>query len=203
MRNTFGWLLAFICMCSFAAAQVRVEPRPAVRPGAAPAGAPATAPAQPNRNQAGQHGSADQEIAAFIYGCARNEVELSKFAQQHAKADEVRDFAAMMVKDHQPQEQKMAKLAGNLVNVAASETRTETRRVDPDAKDERRDDARRDDTRREDARKEGPTMALAPTTETPATKGAMSAAKPAAAKFVATKRLPVLPLPRLLADMRV
>jgi len=156
-------------MCGVAAAQARVEPRPGVRPGtapaAAPAGAPGTGAAQATRTQAGQQAgqqhSADQEIAAKIYGGARNEVELARFAQERAQDDEVKDFAAMMIKEHQPQVQKMGKMAGGLVNASAAsaegrtETRTETRRVDPDANDSGSEGARRDDDRRDDARREG------------------------------------------------
>jgi predicted outer membrane protein len=109
-------------------------------------------------------GTSDQQIAAFLYGCAHNEVELAKFAQQHAKSDEVKEFAAHMIKDHSQQADHLARFAGNLVTMkeagraesARRETgreegrRIEARRVPPESREgapeTRRDaDARRDE----------------------------------------------------------
>ena len=91
MRSAYGWsLAALICMVGIASAQVRVEPRPGARPAAAP---PAAAPAA-----TAQQGTPDQQIAACLWAANRNEVEISKLAEQKAKSDSVKEFAAQMTK---------------------------------------------------------------------------------------------------------
>ena len=121
MHNVYGWsLVGVICMFGIASAQVRPTPRPA-------AGAPA----------ANVQGTSDQQLAAALHDCARNEVDLGKFAQKHAKSDDVKDFAAMVIKDHSPQVDKMGKWAGNLV-AARSDERREVRK--PVADEERGED---------------------------------------------------------------
>jgi len=133
-------------MFTVALGQARVEPRPGgARPAAAPAGAAAP-------TAANAQGSSDQQIAAVIHACARNEVEVSKLAQKQAKSDDVKEFAAMMVKDHSPQVDKMGRLAGNLVATQSGE-RIESRKVP--AEGERREDARKDEGRKDETRREG------------------------------------------------
>ena len=58
-------------------------------------------PGQPSR-QGGQFASADQEVAAAIFGHCHNEVEIAKFAQAKLKSAEARAFAEKMVSDHTP-----------------------------------------------------------------------------------------------------
>jgi predicted outer membrane protein len=167
MRNLYGWsMVAVICMAGIVSAQVRTEPRPGVQPRPA---VPGRAPAA--TEHAAMQGTSDQQIAAFLYGAAHNEVELAKFAQQHAKSDEVKEFAAHMIKDHSEQADHLARFAGNLVTMkegrrpesARRETgreegrRIEARRVPPESREgapeTRRDaDARRDEARGAEAR---------------------------------------------------
>jgi len=134
-----------IGMVSVSAAQVRPGARPA-----APAAAPAVA--------ANTQGTPDQQIAACLHGGAHNEVELAKFAQERAKSDEVKDFAARMIKDHTQQADKLARIAGNLVNSGTARGTTETRRevrkvpATEGKEEERRDDRKEADTPREDRR---------------------------------------------------
>jgi predicted outer membrane protein len=149
MRKVYGWSLAVvICMVAVASAQVR--PRPAAVP---PATGPAAAPA------AHAVGTADQQIAACLYFGAHNEVELAKFAENKAKSDDVKDFAAEMIKDHSRQADKLARLAGNLVNAGTAragggvEIKREVRKVPAE---EGREEAREDRKEgREKARETG------------------------------------------------
>jgi len=104
-----------------------------------------------------------------LWGGNHNEVELGKFAEDRAKSDSVKDFAAQMIKDHSKSADKLARIAGNLVNSGtaraggATETRREVRKVPADegkeGKEDRRDEGRkgaREDRRegREEARED-------------------------------------------------
>jgi len=135
MRFTYGLSLVFVvALSSTGWSQI-------LRRGerAAPA-APGTAPAVRREavENAPQAANADQQIAALLFGCARNEVELSKLAQEKATNEDVRNFAAMMVKDHTPGMEKLQQAAGPLVSAHApgtpagavrrEETREEVRR---------------------------------------------------------------------------
>jgi predicted outer membrane protein len=100
-------------MFGVASAQVRVEARPAQRAGTAPAAAPAATVLQ---------GTPDQQIAACLWSANRNEVELAKLAEQKAKSDSVKEFAAEMIKDHTQNADKLARIAGNLVNAGTART---------------------------------------------------------------------------------
>jgi len=73
---------------------------------------------QQRQGQQGQSSRSDQEIATCVYGEASNEIEIAKLAQQKAQNEEVRDFAAQMVKEHTPGAQEMQQLAGNLASSA-------------------------------------------------------------------------------------
>lgn len=113
MRISFGFpLVALVCTCSLGWAQERREERREER--AAPV-------IRREASVTAQHavGSADQQIAALLFGCARNEVEISKFAQDKATSEDVRTFAAMMVKDHTPGMEKLQQLAGPLASAHA------------------------------------------------------------------------------------
>lgn len=88
----------------------------------------ATQPAQPGQPaQRGQQytaefrgtqtaGPANQEIEHYLANCLliknKAEVELSQFAQQQAQSPEVKEFAQMLIKDHQQAIQKLQALAG-------------------------------------------------------------------------------------------
>jgi predicted outer membrane protein len=112
MRASIGFFLAVaVCVASVSWAQERREERReegTVRRELAGA------------KQAGW--SADQQIAALLFVCARNEVELSKFAQEKATSEEVRSFAEMMVTDHSPELDKLQKAAGPLASAHAPGT---------------------------------------------------------------------------------
>ena len=138
MRSVYGWSsVVLVCMFGVASGQVRTEPRPAAtRPGAArPAAAPAAAAATT------QQGTADQQVAACLWAANRNEVEIAKLAEQKAKSDAVKDFATQMIKDHTQNADKLAKVAGNLVNVARAGTdaRRDVRRPVLDEAQERQE----------------------------------------------------------------
>lgn len=98
-------------------------------------GAPAV-----RREAAQPAGTADQQIAAVLSVCARNEIEISKLAEEKATSEAVRDFAAMMVKDHSPGLEKLQRLAGPLASAhapgtpAAAVRKEEVREVEPGAK---------------------------------------------------------------------
>jgi predicted outer membrane protein len=129
MRSVYGWSLAVLmCVSGVASAQVR----PGARPGAA--AAPAAAPAA-----ATQQGTPDQQIAACLWAANRNEVEIAKLAEQKAKSDSVKDFAAQMIKDHTQNADKLARVAGNLVS-ATARAGTGTREVRKPVLDDARED---------------------------------------------------------------
>ena len=135
MRSVYGWSLAVLmCVSGVASAQVR----PGARPGAA--AAPAAAPAA-----AAQQGTPDQQIAACLWAANRNEVEIAKLAEQKAKSDSVKDFAAQMIKDHTQNADKLARVAGNLVNAGTARSGTgTTREVRKPAIDDTREEKKTD-----------------------------------------------------------
>jgi len=96
--------------------------------------------------------------ACLLFG-ARNEIEMGKLAQDKAKSDDVKEFAAKMVKDHSQQSDKLTRLAGNLAGAdtarggSGSDVRREVRRVPAE---EGRQEAREDRKEgRDDARATG------------------------------------------------
>src|SRR5438876_2744783 len=101
MRNVFaGWMvMAFFCGVTFAQ------------------NAPRDNQAQPG--QSGQRASsADQQIAACVYGACSHEIEIAKWAESRLQSEEAREFAQRMVREHTPGCQAMQQLAGNLVSSA-------------------------------------------------------------------------------------
>ena len=166
MRTVYGWSLAILIgSCGIAAAQNRTLPAPAQRPGAAPPAAAApggvAAGGAAVNGAATQQGTADQQVAACLWAGNRNEIELAKLAQQKAKHDSVKQFAAEMIKDHNQAADELARVAGNLVNVGTAragtgaDTRREVRRPVLDEAQDRqkgREEARED---RRDARENG------------------------------------------------
>lgn len=115
MRISLGVsLVAVVCLCTAGWAQEKREERREER---------AVAPAvRREANDTIRHASADHQIAAFLYGCARNEVEISKLAEEKASNEEVRNFAAMMVKAHMPCVGKLEHAAGPLTSAHAPGT---------------------------------------------------------------------------------
>lgn len=65
---------------------------------------------------AGAATGADQQIAALIFGESHNEIELAKFVQQKLQGEEAKQFAAKMIREHQPGCDAMKRLAGNLAS---------------------------------------------------------------------------------------
>lgn len=59
---------------------------------------------------------ADQEMAACLLAACRNEIELAKLAQTKATSQEVKDFAAKMVREHTEGCAKLEKWAGTLAS---------------------------------------------------------------------------------------
>jgi putative membrane protein len=68
-------------------------------------------------------GSSDQQIAALVCGCAQNEIEIAKLAQDKARAAEVKQFAEQMVRDHTPGYEAMRQLAGPLATGGETSSR--------------------------------------------------------------------------------
>ena len=146
MRISLGVsFVAAVCISTLGWAQERGEERnpPVVRPAS---GAIAHAV-----------GTADQQIAAFLFGCTRNEVEISKIAQDKATSEEVRDFAAMMVKDHTPGMEKLQQLAGPLVSVHAPGTPAAGVKKEIESTEEIKEETR--EPRRDPAGKNSPVAA--------------------------------------------
>lgn len=72
------------------------------------------AQAQPGQSQAGQRASwqnTDQALATCVAIGNQEEVAIAKFAAEKAKHKDVKEFAAMLVKDHQAFNQKLKKYA--------------------------------------------------------------------------------------------
>jgi predicted outer membrane protein len=112
-RNIVGAVVALALIASQAAAQQPAQPRqpgsqPATRPGvvagAQPGGASAAAPV-------------DQAIAACLLLGNHEEIALGRFAQEHAKSDEVKQFAKMMEQDHRKAVEKLHQIAPQLAAV--------------------------------------------------------------------------------------
>jgi predicted outer membrane protein len=144
--------IAAITWVCLAVAQEREPARPAA-PGARPA---AAAPAAGARVVAAP--TADQQIAALLYNCCRNEIEISKFAQDKLQSPEAQKFAERMVAEHEAACQKLAKFAGpalegntrlDVIPGAGRPARVEGRE---DAREERREGR---EEAREERREEG------------------------------------------------
>jgi len=100
MRMSWGLIVSAL-LASVVVAQERTEPAREGRQAAQPAG---------------QSSRADQEIAAVKLAFGRNEVELAKLAAQKAQSDDVKQFAAQMVKEHSAGIARLEKVAGSLAN---------------------------------------------------------------------------------------
>jgi predicted outer membrane protein len=123
MRKFTGWIAAgsLAIAATAAIAQERREPvpgrepalprdpAPSLRDPAPPAGREVARPAA-----GAQFTRGDQEIAAVKLAFCRNALELAKLGSQKAESDEVKQFAAKMVKEHSEECAKLEKLAGPL-----------------------------------------------------------------------------------------
>lgn len=94
-------------------------------------------------------GNHDRQIAAFLHNGCRNEVELSKFALPMLQSADAKEFAAMMVKEHQAACESLAKIAGPMIhtkidpNATTREANREIREARREAREERREEAAR------------------------------------------------------------
>ena len=117
MSKFMGWIVVpLLVIANLGNAQERRE-------AAAPQ---ATAP-----GAAGQLSRADQEIAAVKLAFCRNEIELAKLASQKAQSDEVKQFAAQMVKEHSEGCAKLEKWAGSLASAAPARGAGAEVRIEP------------------------------------------------------------------------
>jgi predicted outer membrane protein len=108
--SILGMAVPFVVMAGLVSAQERRAPEDATR-------APAAAESRPAAGTA-RASQSDQEIAAVKLAMCRNEVELAKLASQKAQSDEVKQFAAKMVKEHTEGCAKLEKWAGSAGNAA-------------------------------------------------------------------------------------
>ena len=56
----------------------------------------------------------DQQIAALIWGCCKNEIEISRFALDRLQTEQAKAFAEKMIREHSQGCEKIQQLAGNL-----------------------------------------------------------------------------------------
>ena len=112
MRNPVGWILSLAFAVVATAAWGQAPARPEIRP------QPAT-----GVGAAGGTSSLDEQLAACLYLGARNEVEVCKFAKDRLKGEEARQFAEMMIRDHQAALEKLQKFAGHALAASAGPAR--------------------------------------------------------------------------------
>jgi hypothetical protein len=98
----------------------------------------------------------EQEVAALLAACNRNEVEVAKFAMDKLQSDEAKELATMLVKEHTAAAEKFEQLAGQTGQIRADQRdqRDEGRRDErrEEGREERRGDERRDNDRRNNER---------------------------------------------------
>ena len=68
--------------------------------------------AHPAGQKTASHG--DQQIAALIWGCCKNEIEISRFALDRLQTEQAKAFAEKMIREHSQGCEKIQQLAGNL-----------------------------------------------------------------------------------------
>jgi len=105
MRN-FTFATALMCGCLTGIASAQNAPRDIGLQTPAAAVQPTT----------GGASFSDQQIAALVHGAAHNEIEILKFAQAKIQAEEIRQFAEQMIREHTPGCEAMKNLAGHLAN---------------------------------------------------------------------------------------
>ena len=153
MRVIYGLsALALVAWASLALAQNVRDPAQPARPAAGTRPAAATVTTT-------QAWTADQQIAATLYNCCRNDVEISKFALERIQSDEIRQFCEQMIAEHTEACEKLQKVAGPALAANATRldvipgegrpARTEGR---PEAREERREGR---EGAREERREEG------------------------------------------------
>ena len=68
--------------------------------------------ASTSTSKTASHG--DQQIAALIWGCCKNEIEISRFALDRLQTEQAKAFAEKMIREHSQGCEKIQQLAGNL-----------------------------------------------------------------------------------------
>jgi putative membrane protein len=111
-RSFVGAFAVLALAAAQAAAQTATQPR---QPGQQPyAGG---VPAATAGGQAGAAAQLDQPIAACLLLGNQEEIALARFAQEHAKSDDVKEFAKMMDEDHRKAVEKLRQIAPQLASV--------------------------------------------------------------------------------------
>ena len=118
MRNQARWIVSLVIVGFAVTALAQAPTRPSTPASVAP---PATAGAV-----GGQASGMDEQIAACLYACSRNEIEICKFVKDKLKTSEAREFAEMMINDHTPAAERLQKFAGNLATKSAGSNTRET-----------------------------------------------------------------------------
>jgi predicted outer membrane protein len=129
MRKSFvPALLAFVALANVAMAQSATETQPSTTPrqtdpAATPSASSQTTPGQATPGQStaarqpgqvgqtGQAGNLDQQIAACGILANQEEVALAQFAKERAESDQVKQFAEMMIEQHQQAIKKLEQAA--------------------------------------------------------------------------------------------
>lgn len=106
-------LLALTVFASQATAQTATETEPATTPSqtdpstSPDQATPGQTPVQRPAGQANQAGGLDQQIAACGVLANQEEIALAQFAKDRAESDQVKQFAEMMIEQHQQAIQKI------------------------------------------------------------------------------------------------
>lgn len=93
------------------------QPSATNRSGATPADSNRSATNAPDAASSQGTKQSDQQIAAVVYGCCHNEIEIAKLGQSKAQSPEVKQFAEKMIREHTPGHEALKSLAGNMVAV--------------------------------------------------------------------------------------
>jgi predicted outer membrane protein len=108
MRTSFfSALLALTAFASLAVAQSATETEPSTTPRetepgqTTPSAVPGQATAQRQPGQAAQPGGLDQQIAACMVLANQEEIALAQFAKERSESDQVKQFAEMLIEQHQ------------------------------------------------------------------------------------------------------
>lgn len=128
MRNVYGWsLVAVLGLSGIAPAQnARIEDEPAVprRPAAGKTGDDIEIRSDRRTTTreidvdvaAGRTASGDQQLAFCLHGACKNEIAIATFAQDRLQTEAAKEFAAKLMREHSAGCEKLAQIAGNLVD---------------------------------------------------------------------------------------
>ena len=117
------WTYAMLALCLAATATACADrDKDAAKPTDPAVGTSGTAAKDPAANR--DAGRADRDFIGDMMAEGRAEVELGKLAQQKARNRQVKDFAAMMVRDHTK--------AGEELKTVATHANIDMSKIDPD-----------------------------------------------------------------------